>query len=179
MARNEEISDPISYRPELPDWGVYLRWPLDGETWISAEDIAVARQLIPSRRVFKRFHWDGEYYHLSYGDHLVRVRPSLWTRVDQLDLAVGQQVELLHRHGENDPGVFRVHEILLSTCHERFEFYLLRDELVIEKAFTRDDLRPIHVSHNLRAGFYEHELPKSSKDGNSERLDVGDLLGDP
>ena len=167
----------IDYRPSLPDWGAYLRWPANDTAWIHSEDLDTATELLPSNRVLKREKWDGEFYWLSYGDKKLRVRPSLWTRVPDIDLEVGEQVELLHRQGENDPGIFHIHEIMFCEVRNVLEFYLRRDELVLERAFLRIDLQPLIVKHDLRAGFYEHKQPKSASDGDSDMLDVGDILG--
>jgi hypothetical protein len=167
---------PVSYRPDLPDWGSYLRWPPDGHAWIHEDDRQRALELLPSRRILKRFKWDGEFYWLSYGEAILRVRPAMWTRVPDLDLDVGQKIELLHRHGENDPGIFHIHEILYCEQRHAPEFYLRRGEMILEKAFLRIDLRPIHVKHSLRAGFYQHQPQQFDPQEDIDTLDVGDLL---
>ena len=100
------------YRPHLPDWGVYLRAPADGNAWVHPEDLQLAQTLIPSRRVFKRVRWDGEFYHLHYGPHQLRVRPTMWRRTPDVDLEVNQLVELLARSGAHDAGIYRIADIL-------------------------------------------------------------------
>ncbi len=165
----------VSMRPELPDWGVYLRWPEDGNSWIHSEDVAVATELVPSRRVFKRIEWDSEFYHLQYGEHCIRVRPSMWTHVPALDLEIGQQVELLAQFGKHDPGVFRIEDILYDAEKQRVEFALNRGEIVLETLFLRSDIKPVFVKHHLRVGYYQHQPPKLVDDSHAESLDVGDL----
>jgi hypothetical protein len=136
--------DPISLRPDLPDWGVYLRWPAEGVDWIHPEDLDVAQALIPGPRVLKRVRWDGDYYYLQYGPQRLRVRPSLWLRVPDLDLEVGQQVEVLSCDLRNDPGIFRIAEIMYSTATLAIEYHLLSTSMELTKKFAREDLRPVN-----------------------------------
>lgn len=164
-----------SYRPELPDWGVYLRWPNDGEAWIHPEDVGLVRRLIPSRRVFCRTAWDGEFYHLHYGELNFRVRPSMWVRVPDIDLEVGQQVELLSRHRQNDPGIFRIAGIFFVPTTGEVEYALQNDELTLNRRFCRIDLKPLRVTHELRPGNYEHPPVTSNIPDDVELLDVGRL----
>ncbi len=166
------------YRPDMPDWGAFLRWPTDGVQWLHEDDIAIAKRLLPSQRVFCRRKWDGEYYWLQYGQDEIRIRPVMWTQVPQVDLDVGQQVELLARLGKNDPGVFRVAEILFCAALGRVSFRLTRDTLTLKKQFLREDLRPVSVKHHLRTGYYHHQAPKLDAAVKTETLYVGDLLED-
>ncbi len=150
---------PISYRPDLPDWGVYLRWPPNGDEWIHADDVELVRQLLPGPRVFKRTRWDGQFYHLQYGEILFRVRPSLWVRVPDIDLEVGQQVELLSDHGRNDPGIYRIAEILYDPRSSRIEYALHGISLQLDRHFDRHDLNPLHIAHSLRpSDFFQHTI---------------------
>ncbi|MEO8269192.1 MAG: hypothetical protein ABI557_05700 [Aureliella sp.] len=164
-----------SYRPELPDWGSYLRWPSDGVDWIHPQDIAVVRQLIPSRRVFRRSQWDGEFYHLHYGETTFRVRPSMWVRVPDIDLDVGQQVELLSCHQQNDPGIYHIADIHFVPANGQIEYALQSDDLRLERGFSRDDLRPLHVKYELRSGYYDHPPATASIPDDVDLLDVGKL----
>lgn len=168
----------ISYRPDLPDWGVYLRWPEAGENWIHDEDRQTALALLPGRRVFRRSQWDGEYYWLHYGQTTIRVKPTMWVSVPSVDLEVGNQVEVLSLHGQNDPGVFFLSEILYSPRTGEIEFYVKRADVQIPRSFSRDDLRPIHVRHHLRTAYYQHAVPKSNLPDDLQLLDVGESLLD-
>ncbi len=164
------------YRPKLPDWGVFLNWPQKGLDWIHPDDVSVVKAMIPGQRVFKRSAWDESYYTFVYGEAAIRLKPTLWLRLEQrLDLEVGQQVELLARLGRNDPGVFRVAEILWDAERGCVTFCLKRDGLVLPRPFTRQDLRPVHVRHHLRTGFYQHEPPKHVPVQGEDRIDVRDL----
>ncbi len=164
-----------SYRPDLPDWGAYLRWPIDGDDWIHPQEVELVRRLIPSRRVFRRSQWDGEYYHLHYGETSFRVRPSMWVRVPDIDLDVGQQVELLSCHQQNDPGIYRIADIYFVPASGQFEYALQGEELRLEHNFSRDELRPLHVKYQLRAGYYDHPPATASIPDDVELLDVGKL----
>lgn len=170
-----ENSLPTSYRPELPDWGAYLVWPIEGNAWIHPEDRERAESLIPSQRVFKRHLWDGEYYHLSYGAEQIRVLPSMWLKVPDVDLSMDQQVELLHREGLNDPGIFRISEILFSPEHNRVEYCLHGVLLKMDERFSREDLRPLHVKHELKPGSFPPENPTGELPDGVDLLDVGPL----
>ena len=165
------------YRPNMPDWGAFLRWPMDGVQWLHADDVDIAKRLLPSQRVFCRRKWDGEFYWLHYGQEVLRVRPAMWTQVPGVDLEVGQRVELLARLGKNDPGVFRIAEVLFDAAMGRVHFMLSRDVLTMERRFVREDLRPVAIKHHLRVGYYKHQPPSLDASAVSDSLDVGDLLG--
>ncbi len=171
------MSDPhiSSYRPDLPDWGVYLRWPVAGEAWIHSDDREIAAQLLPSPRVLRRVHWDGQYYHLRYGTLQLRVQPSMWLSVPAVDLEVGQQVELLSRANHNDPGIYRIADILYSVQSQSIDYYLYGDSLKLEKRFSRADLCPLQVKHYLRVGYYQHRPPTADIPDDVELLNVGEL----
>ncbi len=175
MATPESEPASDSYRPDLPDWGVYLRWPSDGDEWIHHQDVELVRRLIPSRRVFRRSAWDGEFYRLHYGESTFRVRPSMWVRVPDIDLEVGQQVELLSHHRQNDPGIFRIAGIFFVPTTGEIEYALQTDELTLKRRFNRTDLKPLEVKHTLRTGYYEHPPASSQIPDDVELLNVGRL----
>ncbi len=181
MTDPAQIDDPIfetSYRPELPDWGVYLTWPTEGQSWVHPSDVSLALRLIPSGRVFHRTRWDRTFYQLHYGELTIRVRPTLWVRVDSVDLQVGQQVELLPRNGANEPGIFTVREILFCPRKQEIEFAISQRGMTVPKKFSRDDLRPLHVVHSLRSGFFQHLPQTSNFPPDLELLNVGELTGE-
>jgi hypothetical protein len=164
-----------SYRPDLPDFGVYIHWPAPGFSWIHPHDIALAAQLIPSRRVFQRVRFDDTYYHLRYGRKLIRVRPTLWTRMPMTDVLVGDRIELSSQFGRNDPGLACVVDVLANRQRDGFEYVLRRGEMVLPKSFRRDEFRLLSVRHRLRSGYYAHPAAQYSPPADLERLDVGDL----
>ncbi len=172
----EQSKQSTDVNPQFPDWGVYLQWPASDDLWVHPEDLTTAKELIPSNRVFRRSAWDGEYYQLSYGEIRLRVLPTMWVHLDGLDLDVGQQVELLSKQGQNDPGVFRIADMLYSDTTKSVVYRLRRDLLELEKLFTRNDLRPLRTHYNLRVGFYRHAAPKFTAFDRVDLLNVGDLF---
>ena len=59
-----------------PKYGYFPWWPEDGDGWVHPEDVAAARTMIPSHRVFRRDGSEGDYLLLHYGDVTLRVRPG-------------------------------------------------------------------------------------------------------
>lgn len=167
-------ADDVAYRPDLPDWGAFVRWPADHASWIHPEDMPQATPLLPSRRVFCRYRWDGEFYHLRYGATVLRIRPVMWQATQAIDLEVGQQVEVLSGLGRNEAGIYRIEDTLISSQQE-IEFYLSRRGMRIARSFARSDLRPIHVKHNLRIDFFKHQPPHLRRVPGQVYLDVGQL----
>ena len=51
-----------------PKYGYYPWWPEDGNDWVHPEDVELARQMIPSPRVFRRDGEQGPFVILHYGD---------------------------------------------------------------------------------------------------------------
>ncbi|MFO1065637.1 MAG: hypothetical protein U0892_17365 [Pirellulales bacterium] len=154
------MNDPVSYRPDLPDFGIYRMWPTDGTGWIHPDDVPVVEQLIPSKRVFERFRFDGEYYWLRYGEQVVRVKPAMWTTVPALDLRVGEQVEILSCFGRLEPGIARIAEIEYDSGRAEHLFTLHRIDFDLPQIFTRDQIRSLHERHELRESNYEHPKAK-------------------
>ncbi|GIW98308.1 MAG: hypothetical protein KatS3mg111_1641 [Pirellulaceae bacterium] len=174
--RTEDQPQPENIRPELPDCGTYLAWPTEGEAWIHPEDVEQARRLIPSRRVFWRIDWDGQFYHLEYGSLSLRVRPALWTPVSGVDLHVGQQIEVLANFGENEGGIYRIGDILYRPEVGTAAYYLQRNGMRLQRPWERRALRPLKVKHHLRTGFYSYDPPRLDDESvDIDFLHVGDL----
>jgi hypothetical protein len=150
----------VAYRPDLPDYGMYLQWPLAGTAWIHPEDVELAERWIPGPRVFRRFHYDGQYYHLQYGNQVMRLMPSMWTAAPKIDVQVGDQVELLSHFGQQDPGLATIQDIHCRRAEGQVEFWLRRGEMTLPQSFGRSDFRPITLRHHLRVGYYIHQPPK-------------------
>lgn len=164
-----------SYRPDLPDFGVYSDWPAPGHSWIHPHDIALASRLIPSRRVFERVRYDGTYYHLRYGSIRLRVRPSMWTRVPSVDVRVGDRVELLNHFGRFEPGIATVTEIFARLEQATFEFSVRRGSMELPQRLVRDQFRLLSTRHKLRSPAFTHPVPKFLPPADLELLNVGDL----
>ena len=92
----------------LPKHGFCL-WPEDGEDWIHPNDIEVARQLIPSKRIFRKEDCSDPilknlgYVEYSYGDRSFRGLPSLWHEVTTEGYELGDTIELKSGNGKLRP----------------------------------------------------------------------------
>lgn len=166
------MNTEVAYRPDLPDFGMYLHWPMPGVDWIHPDDIGLAEGLIPGPRVFQRFHFDGVYYHLQYGSSVLRVRPSMWTRAVDIDVAVGDRVELFSHFGQQDPCVATIEEIHCHRAEGHVEYWLRRREMTLPQSFCRSDFRPLALRHHLRTGYYIHQPPRFFPPADLELLKV-------
>ncbi len=169
------MNNEISYRPDLPDFGVYLAWPAPGLGWVHPDDVGLAERWIPSPRVFERCRFDGEYYHLRYGEATIRVRPTMWTGVSEIDVQVGDQVELLSQFGRQDPCVAWVEDIHCLRAEGQIQYWLRRGQMTLPQSFQRSDFRPIALRHHLRTGYYIHQPPRFFPPADLELLKVESL----
>ena len=86
-----------------PKYGYFPHWPQDGNDWVHPDDVATARAMIPSQRVFRRDGVDGEYCILHYGDVTLRAKPALWQEVEPEGIEIGDWVEVIARGMLNEP----------------------------------------------------------------------------
>lgn len=135
--------------PEMPDCGVYLVWPSDGYDWIHPDDIALVERWIPSTRVFRRHSFDGEYYRLQYGDQIVRVKPTMWRRVEDEGFSVGDRIEILSHFQQNEPGLGLITEIRFEKSSNRILYTIESRELPLARSFLASDFVPISPRHQL------------------------------
>ena len=164
-----------SYRPELPDCGVYTHWPSSGTDWIHPADVATANALIPSRRIFERTHYDGTFYHLQYGDHHIRVRPTMWQPVRNLDVHIGDRVEILSDFGQSDPGIAQITDILADLRHDSVQFRLQQRDLLLPALFRRSQFRLLVPRFRLHESFYPHPPAHFRPPANIDMLIVDEL----
>ena len=136
--------------PDMPDCGVYLVWPCDGSDWIHPEDIKIAEDWIPSTRVFRRHSFDGEYYRLQYGEISIRVKPTMWHRVNDEGLSVGERVEILSHFQENDPGLGIITKIRFDKPRNQILYYIESRELPLPRPFVAADLVQLTIRPQLR-----------------------------
>lgn len=92
-----------------PKYGFFPWWPEDGDDWVHPEDVALARETIPSPRVWRRDGEQGSFVLLHYGEVRLRVRRTLWQEVPPEGYEIGDWVEVLSRGQKNTPrtGVIR------------------------------------------------------------------------
>ena len=102
-----------------PKYGYFPWWPEDGDDWIHPDDVATARGMIPSGRVFRRDGTEGDYLVMHYGDVTLRVRRTLWQEVEPEGLEIGDWVEVLTRGMRNEPRTGTIREMLWDDHEQR------------------------------------------------------------
>jgi hypothetical protein len=152
----------LTMMPTLPDCGVYLVWPTEGTDWIHPEDVATASELIPSDRVFRRTLYDGEYYRLEYGPSVIRVRPTLWLQVADEGIGIGDQVEVLSRFLENDPGIARIADVRYDKASGEIRYFVEMREIVLPRTFVVEDLKLLSQKVHLRESDFAAPRPVPS-----------------
>lgn len=140
-----------------PDYGCILRWPQPGMDWIHPDDREFAEQWVPSRRVFRRESFDGEYYHLRYGSLRLRIKPCLWWKVAAEEIEIDDQVEVLSQLGKAEPLIGQVCEKMFDP-HQGRIFYLLRNrEVQLVREYSLHELQRLNMRPQLRAPTFEHQ----------------------
>ena len=140
----------MTHWPTMPDCGVYFVWPSEGTDWIHREDVELASRWIPSTRVFRRHSFDGEYYRLQYGGQSIRVKPTLWSRVEDEGFSVGDQVEVLSLLGENEACIGRIVEMRFDKSTQRTLFSIQSREMGLPRSFVAGDLSQLTKRPTLR-----------------------------
>ncbi len=126
-----------------PKFGYFPWWPEDGDDWVHPDDVAAARHMIPSGRVFRRDGAEGDYVVLHYGATRLRVRRTLWQEVEPEGLEIGDWVEVLTRGMRNEPRTGTIREMLWDDRRERMRYQILENGQPIEQLYTRDDLQKV------------------------------------
>jgi hypothetical protein len=126
-----------------PKYGYFPWWPEDGDQWVHPEDVATARSMIPSSRVFRRDGSQGEYVLMHYGPTVLRVRRTLWVEVEPPGFEIGDWVEVLSRGMLNEPRTGVVREILWDERATAMRYQISEHAQPIEQLYARDDLRPV------------------------------------
>lgn len=126
-----------------PKYGCYPWWPEDGDDWLHPEDVATARQMIPSDRVFRRDGRSGDYLLMHYGDVTLRVRRTLWLEVRPEGFEIGDWVEVLSRGMKNTPRTGTICEMFWDQGEQTIRYQILENDQPIESLYTRADLRHV------------------------------------
>jgi hypothetical protein len=138
-------------RPQLPDYGMFTHWPGEGHQHVHPEDIAVVSRVVPSGRVFRRFHFDGVFYHYQYGSQIAfRLRPSMWVPLRWEGIDVGDQVEVTGLAMARDLFVARVVEMRFSKKSQRIEYTLDQAGVIQPRRYTAEQLRNLDARPQLR-----------------------------
>jgi hypothetical protein len=126
-----------------PKYGYYPWWPENGDDWIHPEDVELARQWIPSPRVFRRDGEQGEFVVLHYGDIRLRVRRTLWQEVASDGYEIGDWVEVLSRGFKNTPRTATVNEITWDSNARALRYQVMENDKLIPNQYEADDLRHV------------------------------------
>lgn len=148
-----------------PKHGFYPWWPQDGDGWVHPEDVAEARRLIPSPRIWRRDGEQGEYVVLHYGELRLRVKHTLWREAPSEGFEVGDQVEVLP-HGMSNEHFTGVIREMHWDAHEGAVRYFIEAAGggLYDRELGARDLK--HV-----------ESPKPQEEGRIEPSGEGEELG--
>lgn len=126
-----------------PKYGFYPWWPEDGDDWVHPEDVALARDTIPSPRVFRRDGQRGDFVVLHYGELKLRVKRTLWQEVPSEGFEVGDWVEVLSRGQLNTPRTGVIREMHWEPRSRSMRYQILENDLPIPNFYSADDLRHV------------------------------------
>jgi hypothetical protein len=126
-----------------PKYGCFLRWPQDGNDWLHSDDVALARTIIPSGRVFRRDGVDGEFHRLHYGDVTFRALPALWQEVPYEGFDIGDWVEVLSHGMRNEPRTGVIREMLWDEHARAVRYQIAANDVPIADFYTLEDLQRV------------------------------------
>jgi Family of unknown function (DUF6960) len=126
-----------------PKYGYFPWWPEDGDDWIHPEDVAVARSMIPSNRVFRRDGTRGEYLLMYYGNTTLRVKRTLWQEVPAADFQIGDLVEVLSRGMRNEPRTGTIREVLWDERSREVRYQIAENDVPIADLYGASDLQRV------------------------------------
>jgi hypothetical protein len=134
---------PASLLKTDPKYGYFPWWPEDGNGWVHPEDVAQARSLIPSDRIFRRDSMSGKYHLMHYGATTLRVRPALWQEVPPPAFEIGDWVEVLSRGMRNERRVGLIRDIVWDDGARDVRYRIAENEVPLEQLYSREDLQGI------------------------------------
>lgn len=126
-----------------PKYGCFPWWSEDGDDWVHPADVAQARSMIPSDRVFRRDGTEGEYVLMHYSDVSLRVRRTLWQEVAPEGFELGDWVEVLGRSMRNEPRTGVIREMLWDERAQAIRYLISENDVPIEQRYAREDLRHV------------------------------------
>lgn len=124
-----------------PKYGCFPWWPEDGDDWVHPADVAQARAMIPSGRVFCRDGEEGEYLLMRYGAVTLRVWRTLWLEVAFEGFEIGDWVEVLSRGMRNEPRTGVIREVLWDDRAHAIHYLISENGVPISERYTREDLQ--------------------------------------
>ncbi|TWU41444.1 hypothetical protein Q31b_28910 [Novipirellula aureliae] len=156
--------------PQLPDFGCFPRWPENGYDFVHPDDHEIVLKLIPSERVMRREHFDGAYYHYSYGSTRFRLKPCLWLKVKTDGIDIGDSVETVGVNMERERFVAKVYGMYYIRRKGCILYRLRRDDTIVPNLYLAEHLRLLTEKAKVRRGEIPHPTPKAFD--RSERLEL-------
>ncbi len=135
-----------------PRYGYYPWWPEDGNEWLHPEDVELARNMIPSMRVFRREGEQGEFVNLYYGDARLRVKRTLWQEVSGEGYEIGDWVEVLSRGKRNTPRTGVIREMTWNSKERCLQYRITENDKPIPNDFLAEDLRHVEPTQLKQEG---------------------------
>jgi hypothetical protein len=126
-----------------PKYGYFPWWPEDGDAWVHPEDVAAARGMLPSNRVFCRDGSEGEFLLMRYGDVTLRVRRTLWQEVAPEGFEIGDWVEVRPHGMLNEPRTGVIREVLWDERRRAMRYQISENGQLIEQFYSREDLQRV------------------------------------
>jgi hypothetical protein len=133
-----------------PKYGFYPWWPEDGDDWLHPEDVKLARDAIPSPRVWRRDGRHGPYVVLHYGQQRLRVKRTLWQEVPPEGFEIGDWVEILSRGARNEPRTGVIREMFWEPRSRSMRYQITEAGAPIAKMYEAADLQ--HVEPTKPSG---------------------------
>ncbi|MEM9827857.1 MAG: hypothetical protein AAF958_14795 [Planctomycetota bacterium] len=157
-------------RPPI-QYGCFARYPDDGQSFIHPDDVAIATRVIPSGRVLCRHHFDGIYYHYSYGKAIrFRLRPVMWLPVDHEGLDLGDEVETRGPQIQREQFVARIWGMHWVPRKGRILYRLqAADGFAVPRLYVREELKLLTDKRRVQPSAIEYPVPRWA--GNKKRSD--------
>jgi hypothetical protein len=124
-----------------PQFGYFPWWPENGDEWVHPEDVALARTMIPSERVFCRLGEAEPIVVLHYGKVRLRVRRTLWRKLDPPKFAIGDWVEVLTRGHTNALRIGIIRELLWDDHAKEVKYQITEAGQQVEQLYSDRDLQ--------------------------------------
>lgn len=138
---------------------------------IHPDDIGVARQMVPSLRVFRREDLDDTWLKISYGDSQFRMKSTIWYEVEHEGFDIGDFVEVQSRMGKADPFIGRIREMTWNPRRHFIQYFLDRNDTTQARAYRAADLAlldSVDPSQPSKAGNLLRENTWHRLDANAE-----------
>lgn len=145
---------------QFPQYGLFPRWPEDGQGFIHPDDVPTATRVIPSERVVQRVAFDDVYYHYRYGKMRFRLRPCLWTKIDSEGIDIGDSVETIGVGLERELFVAQVWGMYYVRRKGRILYRLRKADTVVPRLYLADQLRLLTDKETVRESDIEYPVPR-------------------